>query len=313
MGKIGNSWSLLKSSLAVIGGNKKLLLFPAMTTLLSVGILLFFIAPVALQSTGHRYNDSAHWKSVASTVFTEQSMKDAAAAPAGEKRDQQLEFTGKANVYLALIYFASMFLATFFNTAFCHEILGALRGEPVSLLGGLRFAAGKSVSILMWSLLAGIVGYLISELERRLSFIGKIVMGLVGVAWSVASVFAIPVLIETDTVNPVKMLRASAETLRKTWGESLTGYVGLQMSGLFIFLLSIVFLGGGLWGAAQFNAPLAMFAVFSAWIASLIVFAYVAGVAGQVYRCALYLYAATGNIPATYDRDAMDSAWKMKS
>ncbi len=36
------------------------------------------------------------------------------------------------------------------------------------------------------------------------------------------------------------------------------------------------------------------------------------GVANHIYRCALYLYAAEGTVPAPYDRESMDQAWKFK-
>jgi len=74
-----------------------------------------------------------------------------------------------------------MFLATFFNVAFYSEILNALNGRPVSVLGGLRSAAGRWQGILFWSLLAGAVGYLIRELEKRLSLVGRWIAGLIGV------------------------------------------------------------------------------------------------------------------------------------
>jgi hypothetical protein len=205
-----------------------------------------------------------------------------------------------------------MFMATFFNTAFCHEILEALRGGEVSVMGGLKFAAGKSVSILLWSVLAGIVGYLIQQLEQRLSFVGKILVRIVGVAWSVAAVFAIPVLIEKETTNPLEILRDSAQTLRKTWGETLAGYVGLQAAGFLIVLMSVMFLIAGMWAAAQTHSGAFIVGVAGAWLVGTFGMLYVAGVAGQVFRCALYLFASTGNVPDGYDRDAMDAAWRVK-
>ena len=39
---------------------------------------------------------------------------------------------------------------------------------------------------------------------------------------------------------------------------------------------------------------------------------YLTGVASQVYKGALYLYAAEGVIPAPYSREMLDMAWKFK-
>jgi len=58
-------------------------------------------------------------------------------------------------VYLAFLYFVSMFFATFFNVAFYHEILVALAGQSVSIIRGLKFAGTKWKAVLMWALFAG--------------------------------------------------------------------------------------------------------------------------------------------------------------
>ena len=46
---------------------------------------------------------------------------------------------------------------------------------------------------------------------------------------SVAAVFAIPVIIRREDSNPLAVLRDSAGILKRTWGESLVGFVGLKL------------------------------------------------------------------------------------
>jgi hypothetical protein len=48
------------------------------------------------------------------------------------------------------------------------------------------------------------------------------------------------------------------------------------------------------------------------WLLALFAWGYVTSVASQVYRGALYLYAAEGLIPAPYDQAMLDQAWKFK-
>ena len=45
----------------------------------------------------------------------------------------------------------------------------------------------------------------------------------------------------------------------------------------------------------------------------MIAFFYLLNVAGQVYRGALYLYAAEGTAPGPFNAEQMNAAWKMKS
>src|SRR5436853_571757 len=152
-----------------------------------------------------------------------------------------------ALVYFAILYFVSMFIATFVNVAFYQQIMNALSGQPVSIAGGLRFAATKWQSILMWTLFAGVVGYAIKALEERFGLIGRLVMRLVGTAWSIACVFVIPVIITSEkSANPLNVLKESALTLKRTWGESLIGYAGVSFGSVVILLLSLIWLAGGI-------------------------------------------------------------------
>ena len=206
-----------------------------------------------------------------------------------------------------------MFLATFFNVAFYSEIIAALNGKGVSFRRGLSTARSRLPSILAWSLLAGGVGWIIRTMEERLPFAARIVTGLIGMAWSIAAVFAIPVIIQEQPMrNPIKILQQSALTLKRTWGEGLIGYLGFSAGSTVIFLCSvpllllaavIAFLLERFWLSA---------AVGVIWALSLLFMFYVSGVAEHVYRCALYLYAAEGVVPEPYNQDLLDMAWKVK-
>jgi len=207
-----------------------------------------------------------------------------------------------------------MFLATFFNVAFYHEIMKALKGQSVSIRAGIGFACAKWKPILMWALFAGLVGLIIRTLEEKLSFFGQFIVGLIGLAWSVASVFVIPVIItEETTVNPVTMLKNSALTLKKTWGESLIGYLGLQFGGLLILLGSVVLFAGAIATSIWLNNfwILALSGLF--WLMAVFTFAYVTSVASQVYRCALFVYASEGTVPEPYNLELLQMAWKVKT
>ena len=310
LSKFGRSWILFKSSVFIVLKHKKLLLFPVLTLLLTGVILVFFLTPIALQSTGHSYREYAHWKAVAQTVFVEDS---APVHQGGNTNSSDLHLKPLGMVYAGGIYFLSMLLATFFNVAFYHEILKALKGEAVSIRAGLSFACTKWKPILMWTLFAGLVGLIIRTLEERLSFIGQWIVGLIGLAWSVASVFVIPVIItEETTVNPLNMLKSSALTLKKTWGESLIGYVGLQFGSLLILLGSVAYFAVAVMASIWLNNFWILAVTGFLWLVGIIVFGYVTSVASQVYRCALFVYASEGTVPEPYNLELLQMAWKVK-
>jgi hypothetical protein len=308
MTKLQNSWDLFTKSLSVMMEYKKLMFFPFITAALTTLIVLFFITPVALQPTGYEYTSPHHWKAIAQTIFTDNSTD---AHNSYDKR-HSVELTNSGALFVALIYFVAMFFATFFTVAFYSEILHALNGRDVKISRGLLFAGTKIPSILLWSLFAGLIGYMIRTLEEKVGLVGKIIFGIIGIAWSVASIFVIPFIITETSVNPFHLLRQSADTLKKTWGESLIGYVGIQLGGIVIFISSLVMLGGAVFIAIQLQNASLMITVIALWLIGILAFSYLASVANHIYRCALYLFAVDGKIPAPFDHTAMQSAWKMK-
>ncbi|HZM05659.1 MAG TPA: DUF6159 family protein, partial [Candidatus Saccharimonadales bacterium] len=214
--------------------------------------------------------------------------------------------------YLFATYFVSMFLSIFFNVAFYSEILGALNGREVSLRRGLTTARSRLPSILAWTLMAGIVGWIIRSIEQRLSFVGRLLTGFLGLAWSVAAVFAIPVIIQQPLRNPVKILQQSALTLKRTWGEGLIGYIGFSAASGAIFLCWLVPLLLAVGIALLIKSIWLIAIVGGLWVVALLFIAYISNVAAQVYRCALYIYATEGVVAEPYNRDLLDMAWKVK-
>src|SRR5581483_5880547 len=311
MSRFTRSWLLFKSSISVIARNKELLVFPIVISVLSLIIILFFVAPVALWPTGHAYTSLEHWQTIGSTFFTvTDSMSHAGRAYTSHTN---VTYSPAAVAYLVLLYLVSMFLATFFNVAFYNEILAALTGKPVSLSRGLKFACSRYQAILMWTLFAGLVGLIIKAMEQKLDIVGKIIARMIGVAWSVASVFVIPIIVrDQQSVNPVNMLRKSAQTLKRTWGEALIVYAGIAFGNLIVVFGSLILLGGAVYVSIQANNYVLLAVAVGVWLMGLLVWSYLMNVAGLVYKGALYLYAAEGVIPAPYNREMLDAAWKFK-
>jgi hypothetical protein len=216
-------------------------------------------------------------------------------------------------VYLAFLYFVSMFFATLFNVAFYHEILAALGGQSVSIIRGMKFAGMKWKAVLLWALFAGLVGLIIRQLEERLSFVGRIIARFIGIAWSIAAVFVIPIIVcEEQTANPVTLLKKSAGTLKRTWGEALIGYVGLgAISGL-MMIVSMVFLAGALAASIVLHNFWLLAVAGLLWLTAMFTLSYLTSLAGQIYKGALYLYATSGVVPEPYSQEMLDSAWKFK-
>jgi hypothetical protein len=97
-------------------------------------------------------------------------------------------------------------------------------GERRTAREGFRAANGRLGAILGWSLIAVGVGALLRLLADRLPFGGALVAWVGGVAWSLATMFAVPVLAVED-VSPVRAGRRSVEVFRARWGDGLAGTI----------------------------------------------------------------------------------------
>ena len=287
----------------VILRNKELLIFPIFITAATSVILLFFLAPAVLLPTGYSYVSPEHWQALGAKYFQLNTTHG----------HQQFHMSPLAGAYLAFLYFVSMFVATFFNVAFYNEILAALSGESVSLSRGLRFACSRWKAILMWTLFAGLIGLIIKGIEQRFKIVGSIIARLIGAAWSIASVFVIPVIVRDEsTVNPLAMLKKSAGTLKNAWGEGLIGYIGIGAVNTIVMIGSIFLLGFAGFVSGKLHNFWLFGVVAVGWFISMIVWSYLMNVASLVYKGALYLYAAEGVIHEPYDQQMLDSAWKYK-
>jgi uncharacterized membrane protein YeaQ/YmgE (transglycosylase-associated protein family) len=319
MNKIRRSEKLLKAAFAVLFREKKLLLFPLVATGLALVIALFFFAPVAFYPTGHPFFSTAHWSAVGGRISQSFSSASQHSAEHPVLTDFANGLTGGSHVVFqhwwitvlfAFFYFTSMFLGTLCNVAFYHEIMQAINGSPVSLRRGFQFAATRWRAVLMWSLFAGLVGYIIRAIEQRVGIFGKLIAGLIGFTWSVASIFIIPTLVrDTETTNPLQLLRHSAGTLKRTWGELVIGFVSMEAILIFYtmpFMLAIFFISGFTHHAAS---PMFIFCVIFLMVFPL---SWICQVVNSVYRCALYIYATEGVVPGLFDKELLDSAWKVK-
>jgi hypothetical protein len=208
-GRFSRSLDLAKASWAVVRADKELLLLPVLAVTALVVIVGSLAVPVA-----------------AIGGFT------TVAAP-GEP--------GAAHMVVAfLFYVVTYFITLFFNTALVGAAMIRMDGGNPSLGDGLRIARERAGRIFGYACIAATVGLLLRALERRVGWIGQLVLKLVGMAWALATFLVVPVLVTRD-VGPVEAVKESADLLRRTWGENLIGNIGLGLVfGVAYFALAIV-------------------------------------------------------------------------
>ena len=85
------------------------------------------------------------------------------------------------------------------------------------------------------------VGAALRLIERYLPLGGKIVAAIVDLSWTLATMFAVPVL-AYENLGPVDVLRRSSRIFRQRWGMQIGGIVGINVASVFLYLPFIVLL-----------------------------------------------------------------------
>lgn len=273
--KFKRSLELAKASFEVVKADKELLWIPVLSTLTGLLVAASFLAPALYEG----------W------------------LPGAVRSEDPLLF-----VWGAAFYLVSYFVVFYFNTALVGAALIRLEGGDPTLGDGLRIANDRFWQILGYAAIAATVGVILQAIEEKVGWVGKIVVGLIGVVWTVATFLVVPVLV-AQKVGPLQALKESARLLRQTWGENLIGAAGLGLAFgigylvLALVMLPLMFAGARYLGGEVFAVLLGVF-ILSA-LAMGVLHATLQG----VYSAALYRFATAGQPGFGFDARQVQQAF----
>lgn len=281
------SGELLKQSFHVLRADKQLLVFPLLSTIACIAVLISFAAPFIFTAIA--------------TDIAENHKK--------EELTAGMKALGFAVMFL--YYFVNYLVIVFFNTALVSCAMERFDGKTPTFAGGMRAAVSLLPQILGWALLSATVGTILRAIEERVGFVGKIITGLVGAGWSIATYFVVPVLV-VEKVGPVDAVKRSVSVMSKTWGTALVSNVGMAFInlGLFVVCLLPVAIGGALSISLQHWIPVAVGGFISVLL--VMIFMLVMSAMQMILVAALYRFASSGQTPAGFDGEAMRTAFRTK-
>ena len=253
MGRFGNSWELMKISLGVIRQDKEILLFPLLSGIAMVVIFVSFMLGIFF--TGLFVSSGA-------LVF----------------------------VLFVILYLVLYFVGIYFNTAIIGCATIRLQGGDPTVKDGFRTANENIKAIFAWAVVAATVGIILRTLEEKVGVLGKIIISLIGFAWTMATFFIIPVMIYEK--QPVfKSIKRSAHVFKDTWGETFITQFGF---GIFFFLAGILGIIPIILGL--FAGGIFIWVGISVAVGYFILLFCISTAAHGVLVAALYRYATTGQI-----------------
>jgi len=283
MGKLSRSWDLVSDSFAVLWADKQLLMFPVLSGISCVIVTLLLLAGGVAIFQPQLGNLSAQFSHEDPDAFLRSPELMAA---------------------LFALYLANYFVIIFFNVALVGVANSRFTGENWTFDRGLQLAWQRKWVILQWAFIAATVGMVLRAISERAGFIGRIVVGIIGVAWNLACYFVVPVLAFED-LSPGSALYRSAELFKETWGEKVAGGFSLG----FIFLLMLI-PGFLIWfGAYNYAGPkgLLVGGVFMA--AYFLLLCLVSSAVQGIFNTALYRYACDQTAPPGFSQNLFREAW----
>jgi hypothetical protein len=276
-GRISNSFALVKARARVLQLDKELMVFPLMSGIATVLVIASFIAPIFL--IGPEF------------------------------------FDGENPSYLAyvlgfLFYLVQYTVIFFFNAALVGAALIRLDGGDPTVSDGLAIASKRMGSIIGYAAIAATVGMVLRAIAERSGLVGRIVAGLMGMAWTLTTYLTVPILVTKD-IGPIDAIRESAKIFKRTWGEQVIGnfgmgaavtLIGLAWTGVSVALIAaLASLGMGLSILAAVGIMVLGYVILALWASAL----------NGIYTAALYRYAMTGET-GLFDAQIMGNAFRPK-
>ena len=279
--RFSRSWGLIKASAGVLSQDKELLVFPLLSSICTLMVAAAFLLPILGMGSLDRLGEGGGGLS--------------------------------AGVYLLtfLFYLVQYFVIFFFNSALVGAALIRLDGGDPTVGDGLRIAMSKALPILGYAAIAATVGMILRSLLERAGLLGRVVLGLIGVAWTVASFLVVPVLVSRN-VGPIDALKESALLLKKTWGENLIGqggvglvfgliYAGLALATGVVAIAAVMTGSGALTGT-----------VVAVMIIVFLLVALIHAALSGIYSAALYRYAMGEEASTGFDSQVLQQAFRLK-
>lgn len=216
---------------------------------------------------------------------------------------------GRFLLILLILSYPLTFISVFFNTAIAAAASAALEGRRLSLGEALAVPTRRIGQVALWALIAAVVGVVLEQLASRLPLGGSIAARLVGLGWSLASLFAIPILAVEGCSAP-QCLQRSAHLVKQRWGEGIGGNVIVTAWMILLILPLAVIFGAAL--AASHGEPAARDTVIALAVVAVVTIGAIGAVVRQTFAVALYRYAKTDSAPGPFQARDLQKPFRSK-
>jgi hypothetical protein len=285
------SYALLKASYQVLRMQPRLLVYPFASLIAFIATMLLIVAPAALGLSYllHRLGFVT------------------------EANAEQFFSSWPAYALMAVLMLVVQLVMNLFNVAFYEAADAALQGETIGFWTTMKRAWLRKKRILQWTVFSAVVGLGLAIIHDKLGIFGKIISFIGSLAWGLATLFALPILIRHD-MGPIELVRHSAGLFKKTWGENVV--IGASIG---IFIMIAMFFTIAL-PAALMIPLLAQGAITTSvavgigilcFLLMVMSVAYL-GTLQIIFNLALYRYAENNDYVGPFSKELIESAFVPK-
>lgn len=219
------------------------------------------------------------------------------------------QLAGAIPVIVIGVYVLS-FVGFYFSVglAACADMI--FRGQQASVSDGLAVSRSRIAQISGWAAVSAAISLVMGLLENQGGALGTVAARLVGMAWTLVTFLAVPV-IAIEGTGPFETIKRSGTLFRERWGQQITGNIAI---GAAVFLLGVlpaaalIVAGVVLWSSAAFaGAVLVVIGALVLAIAMLI-----SRALSGIFGVALYRYALDGEVVGGFTQEDLESAVKVK-
>ncbi len=219
------------------------------------------------------------------------------------------QVAGAIPTFVIGVYVLS-FVGFYFSVglAACADMI--FRGQPATVSDGLAVSRTRLAQISGWAAVSAAISLVMNLLENQGGTLGQIAARLVGMAWSLVTFLAVPV-IAIEGTGPFETIKRSASLFRERWGQQITGNIAI---GAAVFLLGVlpgillIVAGLAVWASAAFLGALLVIVGALVLAIALLVSRALSGIFGV----ALYRYALDGQVVGGFTQEDLESAVKVK-
>jgi Family of unknown function (DUF6159) len=272
MSRIKRGWGLTKKSWALLNANRELIRFPLYGAVATIVPAIVFLGP-------------------------------------GLYLFDKDELAGAIPLVVIGVYALSV-IGFYFSVglAACADMI--FRGQQATVGDGLAVARDRFPQICGWAAVSTAFSAVMGVLENQGGIGGQIAARLIGMAWSLVTFLAVPV-IAIEGTGPFETIKRSASMFRSRWGQQITGNIAIG-GAVFLFgmlpAIALIVIGVAVWSSASFLGALLVVVGGLLFAISLLISKALTGIFGV----ALYRYALDGEAVGGFTPEELESAVRTK-